>query len=77
MSMGIGFRELIFILIMLGVMVLLVAGIVWLIGTASKPPNVTPRSASERLAELESLRRADRITAAEYEKQRAAIVSSI
>jgi hypothetical protein len=48
MSMGIGFRELIFILIMLGVMVLLVAGIVWLIGTASKPPNVTPRSASER-----------------------------
>jgi hypothetical protein len=69
------------ILIMLAVMVLLVAGIVagivWLIGTASKSPKVAPRSVTERLAELESLRKAERITAAEYEKQRAAIVSSI
>jgi len=75
--MGIGFGEVIFILIMLAVMGLLIAGIVWLIGTASKPPKVAMRSASERLAELESLRNAERITAAEYEKQRAAIVSSI
>ena len=29
------------------------------------------------VAELESLRKSDRITAAEYEKQRAAIVSSV
>jgi uncharacterized membrane protein len=79
--MGIGFRELMVILGVLGVMVLLVAaivgGIVWLIGTASKSPKVTPRSTAERLAELESLRKAERITAAEYDKQRAAIVSSI
>jgi hypothetical protein len=79
--MGIGFRELILILGMLGIMVLLVAaivaGIVWLIGTASKPTKLVPRSASERLAELESLRKAGRITMAEYEKQRAAIVSSV
>jgi hypothetical protein len=73
----IGFQELMVILGMLAVMVLLVAGIVWLIGTASKPPKVPPRSAAERLAELESLRKAEKITAAEYEKQRAAIVSSI
>jgi hypothetical protein len=79
--MGIGFRELMVILGVLAVMVLLVAGIVglivWLIGTASKPPKVTPRSAAERLAELDSLRKAEQITAAEYEKQRATIVSSI
>jgi hypothetical protein len=75
--MAIGFRELILLLGMLAVMVLLVGGIVWLIGTASKPPEVSMRSASERLAELEALRKAERITAAEYEKQRAAIVSGI
>lgn len=75
--MGIGYKELMIVLGMLGVMVLLVAGIVWLIGTASKPPRVTMRSAAERLDELEALRKADRITAAEYEKQRAAIVSSV
>jgi hypothetical protein len=75
--MGIGFRELMVILGMLAVMGLLVAGIVWLIGTASKPPKVTPRSVAERLAELDSLRKAEKITAAEYEKQRAAIVASI
>ena len=75
--MVIGFGEVIFILIMLAAMGLLIAGIVWLIGTASKSPKVAMRSASERLAELESLRKAERITAAEYEKQRAAIVASI
>ena len=75
--MGIGFRELLVILGMLAVVVLMLAGIVWLIGTASKSPKVAMRSASERLAELESLRKAERITAAEYEKQRAEIVSSI
>ena len=72
-----GYREVMLLLGMLAVMVLLIAGIVWLVGTASKSPKVAPRSVSERLAELESLRKADRITAAEYEKQRAAIVSSI
>jgi hypothetical protein len=75
--MALGYREVMLLLGMLAVMVLLIAGIVWLVGTASKSPKVTPRSTSERLAELESLRKADRITAAEYEKQRAAIVASI
>ena len=75
--MGIGFRELMMILGMLAIMVLMLAGIVWLIGTASRSPKVAPRSVTERLAELESLRKADQITAAEYEKQRAAIVASV
>jgi Na+-transporting methylmalonyl-CoA/oxaloacetate decarboxylase gamma subunit len=75
--MGIGFRELLVILGMLAIVVLMLVGLVWLIGTASKSSKVTPRSASERLAELESLRKADQITAAEYEKQRAAIVASV
>ncbi|HZN24770.1 MAG TPA: hypothetical protein VFB75_11120 [Burkholderiales bacterium] len=70
--MAIGVRELILIaVVMLAAMGLLIGGIVWLVGTVSK------RSAAERLAELESLRKADRITAAEYEKQRAAIVSNV
>lgn len=69
--MGLGYKEVIFLLVMLAAVVLLIAGIVWLVGSVSK------RSVAERLAELESLRKADRITAAEYEKQRAAIVSSV
>ena len=75
--MGLGYREVMLLLGMLFVMVLMVAGIVWLIGTASKPSKIATRSAAERLAELESLRKADKITAAEYEKQRAAIVASV
>ena len=75
--MGLGYREVMLLLGMLAVMVLLVAGIVWLIGTVSKSPKVVVRSTAERLAELESLRKAEQITAAEYEKQRAAIVASV
>jgi uncharacterized membrane protein len=75
--MGIGYRELMLLLGMLLLMVLIVAGIVWLVGTASKPSRGVTRSAAERLAELESLRKAGQITAAEYEKQRAAIVASV
>jgi hypothetical protein len=79
--MGIGYKELMILLGALAVAVLLVAGLIagliWLIGTASRSPKVPPRSAAERLSELESLRKADQITAAEYEKQRAAIVASV
>ena len=75
--MGIGFRELIVILIMLGIMGLLVAGIVWLVGTASKPSRSPVRSVAERLSELDSLKKAGQITDAEYERQRAVIVSSV
>ena len=75
--MAIGFRELIVIMIMLGCMALIIAGIVWLIGSVSKSSKVPMRSAAERLAELEALRKANQITAAEYERQRSAIVSSV
>jgi len=75
--MGLGYKEVMVLLSMLLMMVLIVAGIVWLVGTASKPSKVITRSAAERLSELESLRKAGQITAAEYEKQRAAIVASV
>jgi hypothetical protein len=75
--MGIGYRELLLLLVMIAFMVLIIAGIVWLTGSVSKSSKVAPRSASGRLSELESLRKANQITAAEYERQRAAIVSSV
>jgi hypothetical protein len=75
--MGLGYKEVMVLLSMLLMMVLIVAGIVWLVGTASKPSKAITRSAAERLAELESLRNGGQITAAEYEKQRAAIVASV
>ena len=75
--MGIGYREVLLLLGMLLIMVLMVAGIVWLIGTASRPSRAIARSTAERLAELESLKKTGQITAAEYEKQRAAIVASV
>jgi hypothetical protein len=75
--MGIGYREVLLLLAMIAFMVLIIAGIVWLIGSVSKSARVAPQSASERLSELESLRKANQITAAEYERQRAAIVSSV
>ena len=79
--MGLGYREVMVLLSMLLMMVLIVAGIVWLIvwliRRTSKPSKAITRSAAERLAELESLRNGGQITAAEYEKQRAAIVASV
>jgi cytochrome c-type biogenesis protein CcmH/NrfG len=75
----IGFWELIAILVMLGVMALFAAGLVWLLVRIFRKSarSSTVRPVAERLAELESLRKAEQITASEYEKQRAAIVSSI
>lgn len=77
--MAIGIWEVIALLVMLAVMVLVVVGIVWLLvrifGKSARGSAVRP--AAERLAELDSLRKAEQITAVEYEKQRAAIVSSI
>jgi len=75
--MGLGYREVMLLLGMLLVMVLIVAGIVWSVGRASKSSRAITRSTAERLAELESLRNTGQITAAEYEKQRAAIVASV
>jgi uncharacterized membrane protein len=71
--MGIGYQEVMLLLIM----VLIVVGIVWSVGRTSKSSKAITRSAAERLAELESLRKTGQITAAEYEKQRAAIVASV
>ena len=75
--MGLGYREVMLLLGMLLVMVLIVAGIVWSVGRASKSSRAITRSTAERLAELESLRNTGQITAAEYEKQRATIVASV
>ncbi len=72
----IGFRELIFIVVIFVFIVPIIVGIVFLIRAASKPSKPS-RSVAQRLAELESLRNAQQITAAEYDKQRAAIVSSV
>ena len=46
--MGIGYRELLLLLVMIAFMVLIIAGIVWLIGSVSKSSKVAPRSASGR-----------------------------
>lgn len=77
--MAIGLWELIAILVMLAVMALFAAGLVWVLvrifGKSAR--GSAGRSVAERLAELESLRKAELITAAEYEKQRAAIVASV
>lgn len=71
--MGIGFKEL---LILFPVMVLVVVAVVWALRSASKPSR-GHRTVAERLAELEALRKAEQITATEYERQRATIVSSV
>ena len=71
--MAIGFRELI-VLMMLSVIPLLLIGFVvwWAVRLIRRP-----RPAADRLAELESLRRAGSINSDEYEKQRAAILASV
>ena len=76
--MGIGYRELLVLLFLMGLMVLVVAGIIWvLIRVFRNSAHATTRPAAERLAELESLRKAEQITASEYEKRRAQILASI
>ena len=72
--MGIGFRELMILLVLFAVISFVV---IMIIRSASKPSRVSARTVAERLAELEVLRNAGQITAAEYEKQRATIVSSV
>jgi len=71
--MGIGVWE----LMVLVAFVLFVVGIVSLVRKAGRPSKASTRTAAERLAELESLKKANQITEAEYERQRATIVSSI
>jgi hypothetical protein len=71
----IGFKELLLLPVLLAVPVLLIVGLVWLLVRVFR--KASHRTATERLAELESLRKAGQITTDEYEKQRAAIVSGI
>jgi hypothetical protein len=77
--MGIGYKELLVLLVLLAVPVVLIVGIVWLVRWAGSrsAPHGGPRRVDDRLAELESLRHSGRISTEEYEKQRASIISSV
>ena len=71
--MAIGFRELLVLIALSGIPLLLIGVLVWLAVRWSK----RSRSAADRLAELEALRRAGTINPDEYEKQRATIIGSV
>ena len=74
--MGIGFRELTVLLLLFAV--ILVFGAIWLFGRSGRRSSQAgQRPVTDRLAELETLRRAGQISTDEYEKQRASIVSSV
>lgn len=77
--MGIGFRELIALFVLLALVCAFIVFIIWFANRGRKhsPAPGRQRSASERLAELESLRQGGQISDAEYEQQRAAIISSV
>lgn len=78
--MGLGFRELIVLVVLLFVVPGIVIGFVVWLATRRKrlsPPAGGQRPAADRLAELESLRRAGQISTDEYDKQRASIISRI
>lgn len=72
--MGIGYKELMILLVLLAIVVFVV---IMIIRSGSKPSRVSARTVGERLTELEALRNAGQITVAEYEKQRATIVASV
>ena len=72
--MGIGYKELMILLVVFAV---IIVAVLMMIRSSSKPSRVIGRTVAERLAELEVLRNAGQITVAEYEKQRATIVSSV
>jgi hypothetical protein len=77
--MGIGFRELTVLMVLLAVLGIVVVGAVWLVlrrNKASPSPRVQ-RPVADRLTELESLQRAGHINTGEYEKQRASIISGV
>ena len=77
--MGIGFRELIVLMVLFAVPCIVIVGVLWLVlrrNRASSSPKVQ-RSAADRLAELEFLKRAGHISTGEYDKQRASIISDV
>ena len=77
--MGIGYRELILLILLFAVSSLVIVALIWFVvrrnrGSASPGGE---RRAADRLAELESLRQAGHISTGEYEKQRASIISGV
>ena len=77
--MGIGYRELIILVWLFAVPAVVIGVVVWLVARRSRASSQagSQRPAADRLAELESLRRAGQITTDEYEKQRASIIARI
>ena len=74
--MAIGYRELIVLMSLFAVGVVL--GAVWLFRRLSRRSSQAgQRPASDRLAELEALRRAGEISTEEYERQRASIIALV
>ena len=77
--MGIGFRELIVLMFLFAVLCIAIVGAIWLATRRNRSRSSlgSQRPAADRLAELESLRQAGHISTAEYEKQRASIISGV
>jgi cytochrome c-type biogenesis protein CcmH/NrfG len=77
--MGLGFREMLFLLFLLALGALFIACIVWFANRSGRNSyvNARPRPTADRLAELESLRQAGQISSEEYEKHRASIISDV
>jgi uncharacterized membrane protein len=75
--MGIGFRELIVLLFLFAIVVIVVAIRFFGRSAGRSTAQGGQRPVVDRLAELESLRQAGQISAGEYEKQRASIISCI
>lgn len=75
--MGIGYRELIVLMVLFAVACIVIVGALWLVLRRNKASPKVQRTVADRLAELESLQRAGHITTGEYEKQRASIISDV
>lgn len=77
--MAIGFQEPMVLMLLFAVPCIALGGVIWLVSRRSSG-SLSPgrqRPIADRLAELESLRRAGQISADEYAKQRSSIISCI
>jgi hypothetical protein len=75
-----GYRELLILLFLLTAPVAVVAiAVFWVATRSRKQANAqgSQRSAAARLAELDALRDSGRISSAEYDRQRSAIIASV
>lgn len=77
--MAIGFRELMVLMFLLTLSGIVAVGAVWLVSRRNRGRASLDRQrpTADRLAELESLRRAGHISTDEYEKQRTSIISAV